>query len=294
VICAIADLALLIGHSLRSHRIDFIEVSQAASDMARSGESFHYFGFMGDAEAKPQPRANRCPACGRFVKASDSVCGRCGSGLAAAPQQAPAARAEEKLRCPSCQQASPPADRCGSCGFVLTQLCGRCQHRNPADKNACAQCGGRLAGRDRLASRQFEEGLRRIGVEAIAPAVSKRFPALQDEGRVYMGWVAPRFFWGKTSRLQTRDKVLEGSAFVTERSLVFANGAEARRIRYQDIRNLSINIGEGQRGVAFPRMRIVLADEELRLAFPVRTDRPLQLVSLLSDFVTNKKLPLAP
>src|SRR6185436_7670618 len=45
VVCSLADLALLVGHSLRSQKVDFIEVSQAVADMSRSGEAFHYYSF---------------------------------------------------------------------------------------------------------------------------------------------------------------------------------------------------------------------------------------------------------
>lgn len=291
VICAVADLALLVGHSLRSQRIDFIEVSQATSDMTRSGEPFHYFSFGGAPERKKAKR-RKCPGCRKFVKAGEGSCPRCGQTLTEPPAR-PAPPEEVKVQCPGCLQLGPPAARCASCGFVLLQACPRCQQRNPAESMGCVNCGYRLPGRERLASRQFEEGLRRLGIEAIPPQVSQRFPALQEEGRVYMGWVAPRFFWGHKSELQTRGQTIEGSFFVTERSLVFANDSHSRRISYREIRGLSVDLGEKRGRLSRPRLRIVLDEEEVRLAFPVRTDKPVQLVSLISDFVTNKRISTA-
>ena len=55
VICAVADLALMIGHSNRSRQVDFAEVTQACSDMEHSGASYHYFNFL---EGEARPRAN--------------------------------------------------------------------------------------------------------------------------------------------------------------------------------------------------------------------------------------------
>lgn len=54
VICAVADLALVVGHSNRARQVDFNEVTQACSDMEHSGASYHYFNFLeGDAAAPP-------------------------------------------------------------------------------------------------------------------------------------------------------------------------------------------------------------------------------------------------
>jgi len=56
VICAVADLALVVGHSNRARQVDFNEVTQACSDMEHSGASYHYFNFLeGDDAASPPP-----------------------------------------------------------------------------------------------------------------------------------------------------------------------------------------------------------------------------------------------
>jgi len=57
VICSVADLALVIGHSVRASRIGFGEVSRACADMTKSGDAFHYFDFLqsfgGREDAEP-------------------------------------------------------------------------------------------------------------------------------------------------------------------------------------------------------------------------------------------------
>ncbi len=288
VICAVADLALLVGFSMRSQKIDFREVTQATQDMTKSGESFHYASFLSPKDAAKAPR--RCPGCRKFVKAKDTACGKCGASLEKAAAPAAAVPEEPKTQCPSCARVSATGGRCQGCGFVLAQPCTRCQYRNAPDAPGCVRCGQRLAGREMLATRDFEEGLRKLGIAPPAPEVARRFPMLQSEGRVYMGCLAPRLlFWRPRPQLSSKDLTVDGSLFVTERSFVFANGRSSRRIPYTEIRGLLVTPEERRSGWAFSQIRIVLDDEEVRVAFPVPTDRPRQLETLLSAFVTNKR-----
>ena len=298
VICAIADLALLVGHSLRSQKVDFIEVSQAVADMSRSGEAFHYFSFKREeTEKAPRARRAQCPSCRRFLKKDALACSRCGAAVTAVPAApaqvgpaaAPAAPVEERVSCPNCLGVAGNGPRCAGCGFVVAQHCPRCQHKNPAEKGSCQRCGQGLSGRDRLAARQLEEGLRRLGVDPPPAKVLGRFPVLRSEGRVYLGSVASPFFWAAKPQLHAGENIQEGSFFVTERALVFANRSTSRRIPYPEIRNLSITTNDDGSRRATQRMKIVLGSEELRLAYPVHTDKPVQLAALLSDFVTNKR-----
>jgi type II secretory pathway predicted ATPase ExeA len=291
VICSIADLALLVGHSLSSHKVDFREVAQATTDMNRSGDVFHYMSFLGSERAARRKRA-QCKACRRFLKANATSCGRCGAVVVAESSMPLASDkpVEEKVLCPSCRSASSPSGRC-SCGFVLTQSCVRCQNRNPADATACVRCGTRLAGRESIAARDFEEGLRKLGVNGIDPATFRRFPMLQAEGRIYWAWVKPRFWpWGPKAALHTREGSACSSVFFTDRGVVLVGDSKSRRIQYDEIRGLVATPGERQGEMAMPRLRLNLDGEEVRLELPVKTDRPAQFVALLSEFVTNKRL----
>ena len=66
VICSIADLALVVGRSLRVREIDAPEILQATSDMEkRASDSFHYYHFLrsvADSEREPAPVAAPAPA----------------------------------------------------------------------------------------------------------------------------------------------------------------------------------------------------------------------------------------
>lgn len=288
VICAVADLALLVAYSMRSQNVDFREISQATSDLTRGGEPYHYYSFMRSEQGKHR-KSRRCPGCRRFVGAKDAACWGCGQALSEADSSAPQAVAEPRVQCPGCLEMVSQAAHCPACSLVLSQTCPHCQRPSPAEAGSCAGCGCRLAGRDAVATREFEHGLRRLGIPSPTIKVTRRFPALQDEGRVYIGWEAPRLPWGTRSKLQTWERTLEGSAFLTERSVVFTNGSASRRIPYGDIRKLSITLGERRGRLALPRMRIVLGEEELGLVFPVETEKPAEFASLVSSFVANKR-----
>jgi len=286
VICSIADLALLVGFSRRSMKIDFGEVSQATTDMTKSGELYHYFSFMESNKARPKKK--NCPSCGKFVKQTDQVCGHCGDSLAARPGEDDARG--EKVQCPACLQIGGPSARCSFCGFLLAQACPRCQHRNPADGSGCFYCGYPLPGRDAIAARELEHGLRGIGIGSTPENLQLRYPLLRDEGRVYLACLAPRLpFFGERPILKCGGNSMEGSFFLTDHSLVFVNGTVRRRIAYPDIRNLTVTMGERHGNACRPRLSVALENENLEIVVPVKTEKPIQLASLISDFVTNKR-----
>ena len=56
VICSVADLALVVGRSVRARCIDAMEAAQACADMDKhSGDSFHYYHFLKSAAAPVEP-----------------------------------------------------------------------------------------------------------------------------------------------------------------------------------------------------------------------------------------------
>ncbi len=56
VLCSIADLALVVGRSLRVREIDASEVAQAAADMEKkSSDSFHYYHFLRSVSETDRP-----------------------------------------------------------------------------------------------------------------------------------------------------------------------------------------------------------------------------------------------
>ncbi len=62
VVCSVADLALVVGRSMRVRTIDAMEVAQACADMdKRSGDGFHYYHFLKSAAAAEPAEANAEP-----------------------------------------------------------------------------------------------------------------------------------------------------------------------------------------------------------------------------------------
>ena len=56
VVCSVADLALVVGRSMRVRTIDAVEVAQACADMdKRSGDDFHYYHFLKSATVANEP-----------------------------------------------------------------------------------------------------------------------------------------------------------------------------------------------------------------------------------------------
>lgn len=291
VICSIADLALLVGFSQRSQKIDFSEISQATTDMSKSGELFHYFSFMETQKSgKRASKARHCASCGTRVKARETNCPHCGVLLA--PPESAGAQAERAEECPSClRQVTGDTTRCAHCGYYIFHPCPRCQHRNKVDgSTGCARCGYPLPDRESLATRALEEGLRSLGIKAAPQGLDRRFPELSSEGRLHIGWAAPRLtWWGDRAALEAGGRKIEGSFFITDRSLLFINGNEKRRIAYNQIRNVGVSIGERNGATVRPRLSVALESEELSIGFPVHTDKPVQLAAMLSDYLTNKR-----
>ena len=77
VICSIADLALVVGRSLRVREIDAPEILQAAADMEKkASDSFHYYHFLRsatEAERKETPATTPAPAQDETVAAGDGL-----------------------------------------------------------------------------------------------------------------------------------------------------------------------------------------------------------------------------
>ena len=96
IICSVADLALVVAHSRYSKQVDFVEVSQACSDMSRTDGAYHYFYFLksfhdkadaGTGAASSEPvtpqSANNCPNCGTEISSEVKFCPECGKSLTA-------------------------------------------------------------------------------------------------------------------------------------------------------------------------------------------------------------------
>lgn len=151
IICSVADLALVIGHSRMVGKIDLPEIAQATNDMQRAGESYHYFQYLesvrqastGAADgpaAGPQFPASYCPGCGTPVPPGNRFCGQCGRpvngerpGSSLVLPSAPEPPSGSRLRaapapslprvyrlCPECGgEVDQSAAQCPGCGYTF-------------------------------------------------------------------------------------------------------------------------------------------------------------------------------
>jgi general secretion pathway protein A len=103
VICAVSDLALVIGHSNRARQVDFNEVTQACSDMEHSGASYHYFNFLEGGAAQPTDlRTPAAPAPPPWVEAAKPLF------MPAAPFEVGPATARPEAPAPATAVEPPP------------------------------------------------------------------------------------------------------------------------------------------------------------------------------------------
>lgn len=168
VICSVADLALVIGHSMRSSRLGFVEVSNACADMTSSGDSFHYFEFLKAADTKARDAG--APA---KTEPREPVA----KAVSAAKSPRPPGR---QVICPVCRKSNPlEARTCGGCQSPLMVLCLGCLQYNVASEANCPKCGTEIssgAGKetrgaavpDKKVSEgdsQFSTRLKRLGLE---------------------------------------------------------------------------------------------------------------------------------
>ena len=106
MVCSLADLALVVGRSLRVREIDAPEVLQAAADMEkRSSDSFHYYHFLRSVAqpegAAPSADMGQSPTAGqsqvflRSVADADREGADAGASGVVAPSVPPPATADE-------------------------------------------------------------------------------------------------------------------------------------------------------------------------------------------------------
>ncbi len=200
VICSVADLALVIGHSARASLIGFGEVSRACTDMTKSGDAFHYFDFLksfDEQEAEePTPPGkihleknevealigdwpfiptDRSQAQGKNGPPSNGTSRS--DGPIAADSTPGSGSINERPghngqglgtphgggqdTCPECgAKAAPDHTLCQACGTDLYTLCISCVRPVPASIDKCPWCSTATKPTQTEAERDFIQGLK--------------------------------------------------------------------------------------------------------------------------------------
>ncbi len=282
VILSIADLTLVIGHSMYSKKVDFSEVSEACGDMNKGGESYHYFNYLNDdrldtSEAKKQkcpfceslidegliycpncnflidktvtPSAIQCIHCGVLNKPGSTLCSFCGKIL--------------MVECPFCGAHNPPARKqCGACGYALSTQVGP----DPTDELKRMLNSGELAGhmnvskvRDMFAK---EEPLLLVGIQ------SKWLRSL------------PRI---RVFRNGRQIKGFTGTVIVTDQGISIVGSKNSHYVPYSHAERMERTVGK--RTMLMVTMREV--QEKVVIELPLGEAAKSQLTMALNRYITS-------
>jgi len=135
IICAVADLCLVIGYAKGARRIGFVEVSTACRDMESSGDGFHYYAFI---KAQNLPLES---GTGRKERPAENP--PAGKGKHE-PGKAPAGKVSllNGVPCPACSELNERERRfCVKCDAPLYRKCPECGVLTDTVSNECPVCG---------------------------------------------------------------------------------------------------------------------------------------------------------
>lgn len=218
VICSIADLALVIGHSQRAREVGAEEVHLAANDMGLAEgvrqDGFHYFHFIrgesqgsedaGDADRRARrrrlmevgdvPEPSRAPAVpqrsAERAGAEQPSSPRAGDVELPEPERPepepsqPEIRQPEIPRCPSCDlpcQTTGSDAACMGCGRRLEIVCSGCMQPQPVGEAKCSVCGEELVPEEVALRRALAEGVREAGYRVTPADAVARLPRERGE-----------------------------------------------------------------------------------------------------------------
>ncbi len=146
VICAVADLCLIVGFAKGVKRIGFVEVSTACRDMESSGDGFHYYAYLKSQQID------------MFSETDGAE-----TGPVITPSVSTKKKSENKnvpgvtVACPSCAEANPKKNMtCEHCGAALYVKCPKCLSFTETFTDECPVCHSNI---DR-ARRQAADDLR--------------------------------------------------------------------------------------------------------------------------------------
>lgn len=194
VICSVADLALVVGHSRGVRRITDSEVLMAIIDFDRNTQDgYHYYHFLHSAGATSQDEADETDEAEKITEQRLRV-------------TAEADTTRIFVHCPSCGIRQLNDRRsCTQCSAPLHWLCPSCQHKNLAQHLRCDRCGQSLA----LALAESERALREAVSSSVTGASWGIVPAPDfslklGEGEKIMAVMKNRQVFGKGLKVRAR------------------------------------------------------------------------------------------
>ncbi len=285
VILSIADLALVIGHSMYSKKIDFAEISQAAGDMNKGGESYHYFKYLEDeAVDKLEEEKVKCPFCQSFIDKDLIYCPNCNSLV---KQE----EGKKMYRCDSCGMLNLEGQMfCSFCGNLLLKMCPQCGFHNPVGRRVCEGCGfvfGDGGGAKDLL-RQFKNSIIQnfseyLDVSEITHMFSSEEPLLLIKPRLTFKGYIPRFRYLDGGKKSIKNF---SCAFVlTTGGFSFLGKKDSFYIPFHQIEKIDSTVEKKPKFI----VRIKDSDNRLLFTLPLKDNQQTQFIIILNKYLDDLK-----
>ncbi|MFC1650889.1 AAA family ATPase [Candidatus Latescibacterota bacterium] len=157
VICAVADLCLIVGFAKGIKRIGFVEVSTACRDMESSGDGFHYYAYLKSQQIDLFSDSDT-PQTAPVIKPSVSTKKK-------KPSKGPAGDSVNSIACPKCTEANPKVNvTCDKCGNPLYTKCPKCFTLIETFTNECPVCHSNIDVESRRVTDELRSELKPLDI----------------------------------------------------------------------------------------------------------------------------------
>ncbi|MFC1551018.1 AAA family ATPase [Candidatus Latescibacterota bacterium] len=154
VICAVADLCLIVGFAKGIKRIGFVEVSTACRDMESSGDGFHYYAYLKSQQIDLFSDADGAETA-PVITPSVSV----------KKKKTPKGSPSETIACPECAEANTKKNvTCEKCGAPLYTKCPKCHTLSETFTNECPVCHSNIDVEHRRAAGELRTELKPLDI----------------------------------------------------------------------------------------------------------------------------------
>ncbi len=285
VILSIADLALVIGHSMYSKKIDFAEISQAAGDMNKGGESYHYFKYLEDETVdKLEEEKVKCPFCNTFIDRDLVYCPNCNSLVNKDENQ-------KMYKCGSCGMLNLEGQMfCSFCGNLLLKMCPQCGFHNPVGRKVCEGCGfvfGEGEGTKDLL-KQFKNSVKTnfknyLDVSKIIHMFSNEEPLMLIKPQLTLRGYLPDFKYIDSGAKQLKN--FKCSFILTTGGISFLGKKDSFYIPFHQIEKIETTVEKNSKFL----VRIKNSDKRIIFNLPLKDNQKSQLIIILNMYLTGLK-----
>ncbi|UCE19159.1 MAG: AAA family ATPase [Gemmatimonadota bacterium] len=268
VICSLADLCLVIGHSHGVKRIDFAQVSLACKDMDGGGEGFHYFHFL--EKGKKEAQETKMP------RESDYV---------------------PMVPCPHCQAAVAERRKvCPECNKSVVVKCPLCETPNRALVPSCKKCGcdmfkeeTRLEQELSVKIRSFNDIRKNYAQNRTRAKTSYSLP---PNNRILLAIPHGRFLKGSPHIEMAPSKGQQmssrGTVVFTNEHIILDFKKQRIFLPYHEMKRSSSSNPTTKKSKALRTLSIDSADASYSITFPYSKSTAKKVIELLISYLKHK------